>query len=35
MDDDYKSTFSALIEGKTTDATKQTGQSSSTSQVNN
>lgn len=35
MDDDYKSTFSALIEGKTTDATKQTDQSSSTSQVNN
>lgn len=35
MDDDYKSTFSALIEGKTTDATKQTGQSSSTSQANN
>lgn len=35
MDDDYKSTFSALIEGKTTDATKQTDQSSSTSQANN
>lgn len=35
MDDDYKSAFSALIEGKTTDATKQTDQSSSTSQVNN
>lgn len=35
MDDDYKSTFSALIEGKTTDATKQTEQSSSTSQANN
>lgn len=35
MDDDYKSTFSALIEGKTTDATKQTDQSSSSSQANN
>ena len=35
MDDDYKSTFSALIEGKTTDAPKQTDQSSSTSQANN
>ena len=35
MDDDYKSTFSALIEGKTTDASKQTDQSSSTSQANN
>ena len=35
MDDDYKSTFSALIEGKTTDATKQTDQSSSTSQASN
>lgn len=35
MDDDYKSTFSALIEGKTTDATKQTDQSSSTNQANN
>jgi foldase protein prsA len=35
MDDDYKSAFSALIEGKTTDATKQTDQSSSTGQVNN
>lgn len=34
MDDDYKSTFSALIEGKTTDATKQTDQSSSSSQAN-
>lgn len=35
MDDDYKSTFSALIEGETTDATKQTDQSSSSSQANN
>lgn len=35
MDDDYKSTFSALIEGKTTGATKQTDQSSSSSQANN